>query len=73
MDPFNEHSLSPVKYDTVLGIEMGSSPSTRGSDDEELTSNAGNFGEFLYTQPFRVVGPEPSDRFRCSVTHIPGR
>src|ERR1700719_3155984 len=36
-------------------------------------SHACSFREFLYTQRFRVIGPEPSDRFRCSVTLIAQR
>src|SRR5580700_8410158 len=36
-------------------------------------SHVCNLCEFLYTQRFRVIGPEPSDRFRCSVTLIAQR
>src|SRR5882762_767668 len=36
-------------------------------------SHACHFRKFLYTQRFRVIGPEPSDRFRCSVTLIARR
>src|ERR1700719_3885803 len=36
-------------------------------------SHACNSREFLYTQGFRVIGPEPGDRFRCSVTLIAQR
>src|SRR5258707_11028786 len=38
-----------------------------------LHSHACNFREFLYTQRFHVISPEPGDRFRCSVTLIAER